>query len=150
MPLLNICGVTGNNRTPQYALCFLSGETFEDYNWALNQLRIVMKIHDIPEPLCMITDREEALISSIDEHFPDSDHLLCRWHVNMNVVKNCKKHFATKAEWEAFYRAWLKVLESRNQEEYDLNLEALRLHPFLPIAYLESVWLIWKEKLVSA
>jgi len=98
MPLLNICGVIGNNRTPQYALCFLSGETFEDYNWTFNQLRIVTKIYDIPEPLCMINDREEALISSIDEHFPDSDHLFCRWHVNMNVVKNCKKFFATKAE----------------------------------------------------
>jgi hypothetical protein len=39
MPLLNVCGVTGNNRTPQFALCFLSSEKEEDYQWALRQLR---------------------------------------------------------------------------------------------------------------
>jgi len=42
MPLLNICGVTGNNKTPQFALCFLSGEKEEDYQWALGQLRNYM------------------------------------------------------------------------------------------------------------
>ena len=39
MPLLNICGVTGNNKTPQFALCFLSGEKEEDYQWALQQFK---------------------------------------------------------------------------------------------------------------
>jgi hypothetical protein len=31
MPLLNICGITGNNKTPQFTLCFLSSELEEDY-----------------------------------------------------------------------------------------------------------------------
>jgi hypothetical protein len=39
MPLLNICGVTGNNKTPQFALCFLSSEKEEDYQWALQQFK---------------------------------------------------------------------------------------------------------------
>ena len=51
----------------------------------------------------MITDRELALITEIDLAFPETDHLLCRWHVNINVVKNYKKHFWTKEEWDRFY-----------------------------------------------
>jgi len=31
MPLLNICGIINNNKTPQFTLCFLSGELEEDY-----------------------------------------------------------------------------------------------------------------------
>jgi hypothetical protein len=42
MPLLNICGITGNNKTPQFALCFLTGEKEEDYDWVLKQLRSCM------------------------------------------------------------------------------------------------------------
>jgi hypothetical protein len=72
--------------------------------------------------MCLITDRELALITVIDERFPDSDHLLCRWHVNMNVVKNCKKHFNTKEEWDKFYAAWHKLLNSCTEEEYTENL----------------------------
>jgi hypothetical protein len=38
MPLLNVCRVTGKNKTPQLALCFLSGEKNVNYKWALKQL----------------------------------------------------------------------------------------------------------------
>jgi hypothetical protein len=31
MPLLNICGVIGNNMTPQFAFAFLSSKREEDY-----------------------------------------------------------------------------------------------------------------------
>lgn len=150
MPLLNICGVTGNNKTPQFALCFLSSEQEVDYDWALTQLRKCMVKYDIQEPKTMITDREIALITEIDILFPDSDHLLCRWHVNMNVVKNCKKHFATAEVWERFYSTWQVVLNSRTEAEYDVHLENLRTYLKVPVEYLEKTWLKWKEKLVSS
>jgi len=67
----------------------------------------------------------------------------------MNVLKNCKKHFNTKEEWEAFYIAWHGVLNSRNTEEYKKNLLKLLNFPWEPVQYLEDTWLIWKEKLVS-
>lgn len=106
-------------------------------------------LYDIMEPKCLITDRELALITVIDELFSQSDHLLCRWHVNMNVVKNCKKYFGSKEQWDEFYAVWQAVLNSRDTEQYNKNLYLLRGYPPEPVAYLESVWLIWKEKLVS-
>ena len=98
MPLLNICGITSNNKTLQFALCFLSSELEEDYEWALKQLRGYITKYDIQEPKTMITDRELALITEIDLEFPDTDHLICRWYVNINIVKNYKKHFYTQEQ----------------------------------------------------
>jgi transposase-like protein len=155
MPLLNIVGITGNNRTPQYCLCFMSGETFDDYKWALQQVCNLLQVNNIPFPRVMITDRELALIEAIDELFPESDHLICRWHVNMNVAKNCKKHFPTQEAWEKFYLAWQAVLNSSTDEAYDKNLAELQAfgsesNATEAVEYLENTWLdLWKEKLGS-
>ena len=108
-----------------------------------------MTLHSIQEPKTMITDRELALITEIDLAFPETDHLLCRWHVNMNVVKNYKKHFWTKEEWDRFYATQHSLLNSRTEDEYDENLEKLRIYPTEPVKYLENTQLSWKEKLVS-
>jgi hypothetical protein len=40
----------------------------------------------------------------------------------MNVVKNCKKHFQTKEEWDMFYAQWHTVLNSKTTERYKENL----------------------------
>jgi hypothetical protein len=156
MPLLNIVGVTGGNRTPQYCLCFMSGETDEDYIWSLQQIREYLTLHNIALPKVTITDRELALMKAIDSIFPEVDHLLCRWHVNMNVVKNCKKHFATAEAWEKFYKAWQTVLNSPTEELLEENLTKLRESAWEGNAagalwYLEDAWLnLLKEKLVSS
>jgi hypothetical protein len=60
----------------------------------------------------------------------------------MNVLKNYKKHFNTKEEWEVFYIAWHEVLNSRNTEEYKENLLKLLNFPWEPVQYLEDTWLI--------
>jgi hypothetical protein len=77
MPLLNICAVTGNRKTVQVALCFLSGKTTEDYDWPMDRFGELMTKHKIPEPDTWVTDRELALMKSLDRLFPESDHLLC-------------------------------------------------------------------------
>jgi hypothetical protein len=86
MPLLNICAISGNNRVTQVGLVLLSGEKKGDYRWACQQLRNVMAACSIQEPVSIVTDRELALMDSLDTLFPESTQLLCRWHVNMNVL----------------------------------------------------------------
>jgi hypothetical protein len=49
-----------------------------------------MAKHSIEEPSSIVTDRELALIKCLDQ-FPASQYILCRWHVNMNVLVNTKK-----------------------------------------------------------
>ena len=77
----------------------------------------------IPEPISVVTDRELALIKCIDTQFPGSCHLLCRWHVNMNVLAKTKKFFPGPIKgddgkvtrhptFQAFLDCWNKLLAS--------------------------------------
>ena len=100
MPLLNICTVTGNKKTIQVGLCFLSGEKEGNYAWAMIAFRKVMIKHGIGEPTTIVTDRELALMNTLEDLFPESPHILCIWHVNMNILVNCRKHFPKDAQVE--------------------------------------------------
>ena len=73
MPLLNFCGVTGNKKTIQTALCFLSGEKEEDYEWAMIQFKEILERNSIPPPLSAVTDRELAYKSGLSCKFYISD-----------------------------------------------------------------------------
>ena len=140
MPLLNICAVTGNRKTIQVALCFLSGETGADYDWAIDKFEEVMNSHEIPEPDTWVTDRELALMNTLDHMFPDSDHLLCTWHVNMNILANCRKHYPADLrdplkktlsnpqgyvpdpKWTEFLKDWAALVDSTTENEYKARL----------------------------
>jgi hypothetical protein len=167
MPLLNICVVTGNRKTIQVGLCFLSGEKKEDYDWAMAQFTDVMRAYDISEPLSVVTDRELALMNTLDEIFPETSHILCSWHVNMNILANCRQHYpkdtkdpaqVTKAnphgyvpnpKWTEFLKDWALLLDSSSYDEYTSRLVQFRTHQKVAVAYVEKTWLVWKEKLVK-
>jgi hypothetical protein len=91
MPLLNICAVTRNKKTIQIGLSVLNGEKEHNYAWAITAFREFMHKHSIKEPITIVTDRELALMNSLDVSFPQSTHILCIWHVNMNILANCRK-----------------------------------------------------------
>ena len=165
MPLLNICTVTGNKKTIQIALCFLSGEKEIPYEWALKCLRELMEELGIDCPICIVTDRETALMKALDCIFLESNHLLCTWHVNMNVLANCWKHFLkdlpgptanaleiVDPKWEAFLKDWASLLDSLTEAEYNSRLIRFRTRTSAAekeaINYVEKTWLKWKEKLV--
>jgi hypothetical protein len=79
--------------TVQLRLCFLSGEKKPDYERAVRWFWELMEQEHIEEPIWFVTDREIALMGALDNIFPNSIHLLCTWHVNMNILANCRKHF---------------------------------------------------------
>jgi hypothetical protein len=167
MPLLNMCAVTGNRKTIQVVLCFLSGEKTEDYDWAMGHFEDLMLNHEIPEPDTWVTDRELALMNTLDDLFPDSSHLLCTWHVNMNILANCRKFYPADLKdplkktlinpqgyvpdpkWTAFLKDWATLLDSPTIAEYTARLSRFSTHQKEAVAYVKSVWLVWKEKLVK-
>jgi hypothetical protein len=159
MPLLNICAITGGNKLIQFGLAFLSEETEKSYNWALDCLQEVMQRYNISEPLSIVTDRELALMKSIDSHFPQSHHTLCRWHVNMNVLAKTKRFFPPPVKengiykrhptFQEFLKLWGVLLDSTSLEAYTFNLTKLRTYLHGAVQYVENTWLVpWKEKLV--
>ncbi|RKF61431.1 hypothetical protein GcM3_156016, partial [Golovinomyces cichoracearum] len=127
-PMINICGSAGNSMTPQLVLLI-------KYN--------------IPFPTVWVTDRELALMKAIEAIFSTSDHILCRWHVNMNVVARCKKCFKVQKEWDAFYTTWIKLIDSTTLEDVRKNFEVLCKHNNVAVKYIEKTWMIWKEKIFT-
>jgi hypothetical protein len=160
MALLNICVITGNNIVVQVALMFLSHEKEVDYKWALDYLRITMAENTIEEPLSIVTDRELALIRCIKSHFPSARHLLCRWHINMNVLAKTKRWFpapvkvnrkaARHPQFQEFIRSWNLLLSSLTEAIYNRRLAAVTSkYPTGAVKYCADTWLIWKEALVA-
>jgi hypothetical protein len=161
MPLLNICAVSGHNMVVQVGLVFMSVERKGDYRWAMCQWREVMQEISIPEPSSVVTDREIALMAAIDELFPYSNHFLCRWHVNMNVLLKTKKWFLGPVKgddgvyrrhpkFQAFLKDWNDLLLSTDEELYSTALERMRAsYSRQAMNYVETTWLIFKEKLVK-
>jgi hypothetical protein len=160
MPLLNMCTITGNNMVIQVGLAFLSGEKVSDYNWVLNCMRTLMVEHGISEPLSVVTDREFALINALDIQFSRTVHILCRWHVNMNVLAKTKKYFPGPVKVDGIYKrhprfqeflsSWNVLLSSITEEAYDSKLGDMRLKfPAAAMSYVENTWLYMKEKIVA-
>lgn len=162
MPLMNIGGVTGNQQTLSLAICFLSAEKAEDYRWALNQLKELMGEHKISLPTCIITDRELALMNSLETTFSSSAHILCQWHVSMNVLAKSRRFFpkATPSidgppqrhpSFEAFLREWDQLLKSTTEDEFLTRVRTFKTPGRFPsgaVEYATKTWLPWKEKLV--
>ena len=162
MPMLNIGGVSGNHETLSFGVCFLCSEETEDYIWAMDQLVDIMEKHDIPIPSCVITDRELALINAFERSFPSSKHMLCQWHVSMNVLAKTRRYFPSATRipgqppqrhptFNTFLEEWQALLKSSNLEQYQARLNAFQSgeHPKAAVEYAVQTWLVWKEKLVS-
>ena len=102
MPLLVIMGHTALSTSFYVGFAFLEGEEEEDFAWVLEQLKALYTSLGLKDPSVIVTDRDLGLMNAIKAQYPDVHNLLCIWHINKNVLKKCKKHFATQKEWETF------------------------------------------------
>jgi hypothetical protein len=161
MALLNICAITGGNMVVQVGLAFIRQERERDYNWALKFLRDIMAKESIQEPFSIVTDREIALIRALRTYFPSSQHLLCRWHVNMNVLAKTKRFFPAPIlvnnrpvrhpSFQEFLSSWNMLLASQTVPIYNQRLAEMQAkYPTGAVKYCTDTWLIWKENLVTA
>lgn len=94
MPLCHIVGVDNGGKT--FTVC----HAFLDQKDAANYLKIARDLKALyGEGLCpsvVVTDRELALIEAVEHHFAPirTKHILCIWHINMNIAKNYKDKLA--------------------------------------------------------
>jgi hypothetical protein len=95
MPLLNICGVSQQQQPFQIAAVFLDSEKEEQFAWALRSFTDYLSLQQLPKPRIIITDRDLALINALKAHevLKSMPRLLCRWHIDMNVLAKTKAYF---------------------------------------------------------
>lgn len=148
-PLLEIVGITSTNNSFNVAFAYISKEKEDNYTTRLKTL-----LDDNCIPSVIVTDRELALMNSISNVFPNTRHVLCRWHINKQVSTHCKKLFATKGGWDMFNNGWQSLVNSNNEDEYFNNLNVLEskfsTYPGA-INYLKTIWLNnYKDRFVAA
>lgn len=148
MPLFNIVGVTSTGHTFNSGFCFLQRETQEFFEWALSAFKRSIAV----EPKVVLTDCDEACMSAITAVFLGSVGHLCTWHVNKNILKNCRKYFETQANWESFEKGWNRVMYSNTVALYESNWAEFQVEfelYKLALEYLAKQWIVYKEKIVA-
>lgn len=136
-------------------LLFLSGETEDDYIWALERLRSLYEQCNTTLPSVVLTDRCLAAINAASTIFPSTTTLLCLWHANKAVLARCQPAFPEQERWKEFYNSWHSNISSPTEEGYTKRLAEFqrRYVPQHPdeVGYVKATWLIpFKEKLVRA
>lgn len=126
MPLVQMVGVTSTNTTFSIGFAIIHNEKVQNYDWVLNQLK--MRLGHEVYPSVIVTDRDLALMKACTNVFPDSNKLLCRWHIWQNILKKCRPSFRLEG-WKYFYHRWDKLVKSPTIDIYFNNYN--RLQQFL-------------------
>lgn len=138
MPLAIMTEVTDLNTSFYAGMCFMKGEDLEDYKWLIQTIKELYQELDIPLPLVWLSDGEinipKAIALTIS---PTAIHILCIWHIERNIVDNCRKYIREKDAWNTFFQKqksaneeegtpavpqgnWRKVQYSKTVDDFDL------------------------------
>lgn len=91
LPLLIMVGMSNISMSFNVAYSFMNSESEEVYRWALEQPTLSLA----SAPGVVVTDYDQALSNAVEAVFPESLHLLCRWHIRHSVLLRCKSYFST-------------------------------------------------------
>ncbi|BBN03020.1 hypothetical protein Mp_2g20030 [Marchantia polymorpha subsp. ruderalis] len=101
-------------------------------------------------PSTFVTDRELALMNSLDNVFPDADFLLCRWHISKNITAKHRLSFDSLEAFQELLKQWNALVFSITVACYEQQLEAMQeMFPLHVMTYLETTWLVYKERFVA-
>ncbi len=98
--------------------CFMSKKKQKNYMWILQQLRSLYAKMKISNSIVLLINMKKDLSKIFRLTFSESNHLLCLWHINNNVVINCKKHFIIKEAWNTFFSQWKEIVYASSEREY--------------------------------
>ena len=62
-------------------------------------------------------------MNAIKNVFPECLNVLCMWHINKNVLANCKKLFKDEKGWTEFQQSWNQVVYSKSEFEFEEALQ---------------------------
>ena len=109
-PLVILSGSDNQGKNIIFAVAFINDETQLTYNWVLNAFSNLMNsIH----PIVIISDQDFAIISAIEDIFPNTTHYLCKWHNERNFIK----HFGALSKLNRSLKEKLLSLQYVEEEE---------------------------------
>ncbi len=90
IPLINIIGMTAQNRSFFTKNIFIPDEKEKNYKLIFYTIRKIYDNYGILYPSTFITDTCPAEIAAIKYIFPNINHILCIWHINYNILTKLK------------------------------------------------------------
>ena len=106
MMLCIITVIDNNYKTRIVACAVIEDETVDTYRWILDS---ILNETDV-SPRIVFSDSDPAIIRSIKEVFPNVQHLLCIFHIDLNLRKNLKESWVAglRRELAAAIGLWLR------------------------------------------
>ena len=129
MPLLHFTGVTPTGKNFSISFALLSAENTFQYAWVLAAFKATV-LGDNTTPEVIITDNEDALLNALQEVYTQMPHLLCRWHVEKNVLKKASEQWRVKQVsdderaanqklLDTFMQRWTEVVLANSKDEFE-------------------------------
>jgi hypothetical protein len=104
-------------------------------------------------PQVFVTDHENALINAAAYVFPQIPNLICIWHLNKNILKNCRQYFSTVEEYNSFFESWKTLTYSKTEYEFESCYQIFKNtwtnYP-KAVSYLQNNLYPLRSKFVSA
>ena len=155
MPLFVIMGATSLESSFYIALSFIDGEEELDFGWVIVQIKELYRELGLRDPIVFVTDRDLALMNAIAGNYPAVVNILCVWHINRNVLKNCKAAFETQEEWTELVDAWHSIVYAPTPAEHEEAWQSLEIkyrdEHEEEVEYLRQGWLDdYKERFCKA
>ncbi|KAK9668801.1 hypothetical protein RND81_13G087700 [Saponaria officinalis] len=143
MPFVNFVGVTPVGKSFLIAYALLEDETSTSYEWALNQLKLML---DSIVPNVFITDREKGLLLALSYVFPNTPHMLCLWYINTGLENRATKFYGDALAAQNFRRyRWKPMVEMKTVVEFENAWNEMKnsFHKHELVDYLESTWMLY-------
>ena len=143
--LLVIVDETTLNIIFYVVFAFLSDETKKNFIWVIEQIKILYASLDLFDSIVIVTNRNLSLMIAIKKQYSIIKNLLCVWHVNKNVIVNCRASFDNENEWNDFYESYLKIMYAHTKDEYRVAYRAFfeqwKSTHEADVLYIRDIWI---------
>jgi len=120
MPLVLFTVVDNNGITSLVGGALISDETCDSYTWVLQQLKVCGE----GDPKVFFTDGDLEFAKAIRFVFPQTVHLLCRWHIAQNITKKLAGEL--RKDLNQFLDDFWRVGSIEEMDEYITEWELLK------------------------
>lgn len=120
MPLCVIAGVDQEGRNIILAGALLVQETAAAYSWILSQFLLATRA----SPAVILTDEDPSIAKAVRDTMPTTQHSLCTWHLNRNIVENLSKTLSDSLyEFMGLFR---EAAEAVSLESFEVKWTSLK------------------------
>ncbi|KAK1402757.1 hypothetical protein POM88_002362 [Heracleum sosnowskyi] len=151
MSLFEIVGCVPTGNFFVITMLFLQDEKKNSFEWALHCLKGLIDPNHLPEVI--VTDRELALIHTIESVFPSTYHILCTRHIAKNMEAIARSVTKSVVFALGFLGNWNRIVHAETKVSYEENVQHFQKiyagHQEL-LKYVQTTWLIHARKFVHA